>query len=158
MPHSDKTLSIDTFIACRDIDDVYFDKPYYLAPVDRHAEDTFALIRDGMRAQKVAALAHTVLFRRVRTLLIRAYGNGLIATTLNFDYEVRSARDAFEGVPDIKIKGEMLDLAEHIIKTKRGKLIRQHSTIATRPRWRSSSRRRRKAGRSRRQSSRSVTR
>ncbi len=121
VPHSDKTLSIDTFIACRDIDDVYFDKPYYLAPVDRHAEDTFALIRDGMRAQKVAALAHTVLFRRVRTLLIRAYGNGLIATTLNFDYEVRSARDAFEGVPDIKIKGEMLDLAEHIIKTKRGK-------------------------------------
>ena len=74
-----------------------------------------------MRAQKVGALAQTVLFRRVRTLLIRAHGNGLIATTLNFDYEIRSAQDAFEGVPDIKIKAEMLDLAEHIIKTKRGK-------------------------------------
>jgi DNA end-binding protein Ku len=121
VPHSDKTLTVDAFIACRDIDDVYFDKPYYLAPVDRHAEDTFALIRDGMRTQKVAALAQTVLFRRVRTLLIRAHGNGLVATTLNFDYEVRSAQDAFEGVPDIKIKGEMLELAEHIIKTKQGK-------------------------------------
>jgi DNA end-binding protein Ku len=121
VPHSDKTLSVDTFINCREIDDIYFDKPYYLAPSDRHAEETFALIRDGMRAQKIAALAQTVLFRRVRTLLIRAHGKSLIATTLNFDYEVRSAKEAFENVPDIKVKGEMLDLAKHIIMTKRGK-------------------------------------
>ena len=57
---------------CDDIDDVYFDKPYYLAPSDKHAEEAFALIRDGHARQKVAALAQTVLFRRVRTLLIRA--------------------------------------------------------------------------------------
>ncbi|MBU2089684.1 MAG: Ku protein [Alphaproteobacteria bacterium] len=121
VPESDKTLSVSTFIGCSDIDDVYFHKPYYLAPSDKHAEEAYALIRDGMRARKVAALAQTVLFRRVRTVLIRAHGTGLIATTLNFDYEVRSARDAFDSVPDIKIKGEMLELAEHIIKTKSGK-------------------------------------
>lgn len=121
VPESDKTLSVSTFIGCSDIDDVYFDKPYYLAPSDKHAEEAYALIREGMRAKKVAALAQTVLFRRVRTVLIRAHGTGLIATTLNFDYEVRSAKDAFDSVPDIKIKGEMLDLAEHIIKTKSGK-------------------------------------
>lgn len=51
----------------------------------------------------------TVLFRRVRTVLIRAHGNGLIATTLNFDYEVRCAKEAFRDVPDMKIKNEMLD-------------------------------------------------
>jgi DNA end-binding protein Ku len=66
-------------------------------------------------------LARTVLFRRVRTVLVRAHGNGLIATTLNFDYEVRPADEAFDGVPKRKIAGEMLDLAKHIIKTKRGK-------------------------------------
>jgi DNA end-binding protein Ku len=121
VPDSDKTLSVDAFIRCRDIDDVYFDKPYYLAPADPHGDQVFALIRDGMRAQKVAALAQTVLFRRVRTLLIHAHGDGLIATTLNFDYEVRSAKDAFDSVPDLKIKGEMLELAEHIIRTKKGK-------------------------------------
>lgn len=120
VPDSDKTLSVSSFIGCGDIDDVYFDKPYYLAPTDRHAEDAYALIREGMRKKKVAALAQTVLFRRVRTVLIRAHGNGLIATTLNFDYEVRSAKDAFDGVPAITIKGEMLELAEHIIKTKSG--------------------------------------
>jgi DNA end-binding protein Ku len=120
VPQSDKTLDVDAFIACRDIDEVYFDKPYYLAPSDPIAEKAFVLIREGMRTRKVAALARTVLFRRVRTLLIRPHGNGLIGNTLNFDYEVRSAADAFHDIPAFEIKGEMLDLAQHIIKTKRG--------------------------------------
>jgi DNA end-binding protein Ku len=121
VPESDKTMDVSAFIACGEIDDLYFDKPYYLAPSDRHAQEAFALIREGMKSKNVAALAQTVLFRRVRTVLIRPHGDGLIATTLNYDYEVRSAEQTFADVPDIKVKGEMLDLAEHIIKTKSGR-------------------------------------
>lgn len=121
VPESDKTLAVSDFIACKDIDDLYFDKPYYLTPADSSAGEAFALIREGMRAQNVAALAQAVLFRRARSLLIRATGAGLIATTLNFDYEVRQADEAFDEIPDMKIKGEMLDLAKHIISTKMGK-------------------------------------
>lgn len=120
VPESDKTLDVSAFIACGDIDDTYFDKPYYLVPADKAAEEAFALIREGMRERGVAAIARTVLFRRVRTLLIRAHGEGLVATTLNFDYEVRSAEEAFRDIPAIEVKGEMLDLAEHIIRTKMG--------------------------------------
>ncbi|MEP9380415.1 Ku protein [Aquabacter sp. CN5-332] len=119
IPDSDKTLRIDAFIPCNEIDDVYFDKPYYLAP-DKMGTDAFRLLRDGMRQAKVAALAQTVLFRRLRTVLIRPHGNGLIGTTLNFDYEVRSSQEAFDDLPDLKIGGEMLDLAKHIITTKKG--------------------------------------
>lgn len=119
VPDSDKTLKIDAFIPCHEIDDVYFDKPYYLAP-DKIGTDAFLLLRDGMKKAKVAAIARTVLFRRVRTVLIRPHGKGLIATTLNFDYEVRSSKEAFEELPDLKIEGEMLELAEHIIGTKKG--------------------------------------
>ena len=61
-----------------------------------------------------------MLFRRLRTVLIRPHGKGLIATTLNFDYEVRSSAEAFEELPDLKIEGEMLEFAEHIIGTKKG--------------------------------------
>jgi DNA end-binding protein Ku len=119
IPDSDKTLKIEAFVPCDEIDDVYFDKPYYLAP-DKMGADAFRLLRDGMRQAKVAALARTVLFRRLRTVLIRPHGRGLIGTTLNFDYEVRSAKDAFDDVPALKIEGEMLDLAKHIINTKKG--------------------------------------
>ena len=121
VPQSDKTLEVSAFIPCDEIDQVYFDKPYYLAPSDQSAAEAFALIREGLRKNKVAAIAQTVLFRRVRSVLIRAHGDGLIATTLYFDYEVRSAKDAFRDVATTEVKGEMLDLAEHIIKTKMGK-------------------------------------
>lgn len=120
VPESDKTLAIEAFIPCSEIDDAYFDKPYYLAPTGSIAEEAFALLRDGMRKNSVAALARTVLFRRVRTVLIRAHHDGMIANTLNFDYEVRFASEAFGGIPEVSIKGEMLDLARHIIETKSG--------------------------------------
>ena len=120
IPESDKTLTVETFLPCDEIDDIFFDKPYYVAPSSPVASEAFALIREGMKGQKSAALARTVIFRRMRSILIRPHGEGLIATTLNFDYEVRSAQDAFSDVPKIKIDDEMLELAEHIIKTKAG--------------------------------------
>ena len=119
MPESDKTLRIEAFIPLEEIDTAYFDKPYYLAP-DKIGTEAFVLLRDGMKKANVAAIARTVLFRRMRTVLIRAHETGLIGSTLNFDYEVRSAQKAFEEIPDIKIEGEMLELAEHIINTKAG--------------------------------------
>ncbi|WP_160004928.1 Ku protein [Rhizobium sp. 18055] len=120
IPESNKTLEIETFIPCSQIDDVYFDKPYYLVPTDGVSGDAFAALRDGMQKSKVAAIARTVLFRRVRSVLIRPHGKGLIATTLNYDYEVRSSEKAFEEIPKLRIKGEMLELAKHIIATKKG--------------------------------------
>ena len=44
----------------------------------------------------------------------------MIATTLNFDYEVRSAKEILGDISAVKIDGEMLDLARHIIETKTG--------------------------------------
>ncbi len=120
-PAGDKTLTIDSFIACGAVDDLYFDRPYYLRPADEVSEASFAIIREGLRARKVVALASGVLFRRARTLLIRAYDEGIVATTLNYDYEVRSAKEAFADIGDVKIEGEMLDLARHIISTKAGR-------------------------------------
>ncbi|WP_283180014.1 Ku protein [Gemmobacter sp. 24YEA27] len=120
VPDSDKVLAIEAFLPCGEVDDVYFDKPYYLAPADHSGMEAFGLIRDGLAAKKVAAIARTVLFRRMRTVLIRADGQGLVATTLNFDYEVRSVEAAFKDIPAPRIAGEMLDLARHIIQTKMG--------------------------------------
>ncbi|MGO4118701.1 Ku protein [Rhizobium ruizarguesonis] len=119
IPESNKTLEIEAFIPCSDVDDVYFDKPYYLTP-DKMGGDAFAALRDAMKKSMVAAIARTVLFRRMRTVLIRPHGKGLIASTLNYDYEVRSSDKAFEEMPKLKIEGEMLDLAKHIISTKKG--------------------------------------
>lgn len=120
VPNSDKVLSVDNFITCSQIETTYFDKPYYLLPASDATEEAFILIREALRKQKAAAIAHTVLFRRLRPVLIRAHRKGLIATTLNFDYEVRSSRQVFKDIPKRKIDPEMLELAEHILSTKAG--------------------------------------
>lgn len=121
VPDSDKTLKVDSFLACNRIEPTYFDKPYYLLPSDEVGQEAFVLIREALRKRKTAAIAHAVLFRRVRPVLIRAHRDGLIATTLNFDYEVRSAKAAFKDIAKRKIDAEMLELAQHILKTKAGK-------------------------------------
>ncbi|RYC10213.1 Ku protein [Ciceribacter ferrooxidans] len=121
VPESDKRLEMQAFIACNDVDTTFFERPYFVAPADEDAADAYALIRDAMEEEKVAGLARTVLFRRVRTLLVRPHGEGMIATTLNFDYEVRSDTEIFEEISDIRVSGEMLDLARHIIETKMGR-------------------------------------
>ncbi|WP_105428470.1 Ku protein [Neorhizobium sp. T6_25] len=120
VPESDKTLELETFIPCNGVDTIFIDRPYYLAPADKPSAEVFELIRKGLKEKNVAALARTVLFRRLRTLLIRPGEKGLIASTLNYDYEVRSAKDIFSEIKSFKIEGEMLDLARHIIDTKRG--------------------------------------
>ena len=117
---SDKILAISAFVDIDDMDEAFFDKPYYLAPAEKAGEEIFALIREGLLRRKMTAIAHAVLFRRLRAVALRPQGDGLIATTLHFDYEVRSAKEVFDGVKKIEIKGEMLDLAKHIIKTKQG--------------------------------------
>jgi DNA end-binding protein Ku len=119
IPESNKTLEIEAFIPCSDVDDVYFDKPYYLTP-DKMGGDAFVALRDGMRKSKVAAIARTVLFPTHAHRPHPASRQGPVATTLNYDYEVRSSKNAFEEMPKLKIEGEMLDLAKHIISTKKG--------------------------------------
>lgn len=120
VPDSDKVLKVEHFITCGQIETTYFDKPYYLLPANDVGEEAFVLIREALRKRKAAAIAYTVLFRRLRPVLIRAHRKGLIATTLNFDYEVRSSKQAFKAIPKLKIADEMLELAQHILKTKAG--------------------------------------
>jgi DNA end-binding protein Ku len=120
VPESDKALRIEAFVAMDDVDTVYFDRPYFIAPSDKAGQESFAVVREGMKNKKVAAIARAVLFKRVRTVMLRAHDDGIIANTLNFDYEVRAAADVFDDLPDVSIEGEMLDLARHIIGTMQG--------------------------------------
>ncbi|WP_038368433.1 Ku protein [Bosea sp. UNC402CLCol] len=121
IPDSDKVLDVATFLPCGEIDDLYLDRPYYVTPSTPVAAEAFGLIRDAMARRDAAALARTVIFRRMRSILIRPHEAGMVATTLHFDYEVRPAQSAFDDIPKLKIEGEMLELAEHIIRTKAGR-------------------------------------
>lgn len=120
MPESDKVIRVSHFLPCDEIDKLYFDKSYYLAPGGEGGEEALTLLARAMDDENVAALAEAVLFRRNRVLLIRPSGKALVATTLNFSYEVRSQTSVFKSIPDIEFDEEMLELAGHIIEKRAG--------------------------------------
>lgn len=120
MPESDKVIRIGHFLPCDEIDKLYFDKSYYLAPTQQGGEEALTLLAKAMEDENVVALGEAVLFRRNRILLIRPSGRALVATTLNFSYEVRSRTAVFKSIPDITFDDEMLELAGHIIEKRAG--------------------------------------
>ena len=115
---STHTIDIDGFVARADIDERYLDSPYYLAPNDKVAQEAFAVIRDAMRERKMGGLARLVLYRRERIVLLEAFEQGILATTLRYPYEVRDAAPYFEDIPKLAIPAEIKNLAGHIIETK----------------------------------------
>jgi DNA end-binding protein Ku len=71
-----------------------------------------------MKGKDVVALGRIVLARRERVIALEPFDKGLLGTTLRYPYEVRDAADAFDDIEDVKISGEMLKLAQHILESK----------------------------------------
>lgn len=117
-PENTRTIEIDRFFPRAQVDQRYFEKPYYVAPREAVGQEAFAVIRDAMRKQNVVGLGRVVLSSRERPILIEPMANGLRGVTLRFNHEVRDAAEYFDDIPQMVLPDEMLRLAEHIIKTK----------------------------------------
>jgi DNA end-binding protein Ku len=112
------TIDIDSFVPAAQIDKRFYDSGYYITPTDNVGQEAFAVIRDAMKGKGMVALGRVVLNKRERVIALEPHGKGILATTLRYPYEVRKAEEHFEDIPDVKIPGEMLKLAEHILDTK----------------------------------------
>ena len=117
---STHTIDIETFVPRSEVDERYLDSPYYLVPEGKVGVEAFAVIREAMRRKKMAGLGRVVLHRREHIVLLEPLSKGLLATTLRYAYEVRSEAEPFEDIPDVKVDDEMLELAAHIIDSKKG--------------------------------------
>lgn len=117
---STRLIEIETFVPQAEIDQIFLDSSYYMAPDDRVAEEAFAVIRDAMQRKGVVGIGRVVLNRRERMLMLQPRGKGILATTLRYPYEVRKDAEYFAGISDIELPEEMLDIAEHIIGRKAG--------------------------------------
>ena len=117
---STKLIDIGAFVPASEVDQVYFDGSYYLAPDDRVGEEAFAVIRDAMARKNVVGVGRVVLNRRERMLMLQPRDKGILATTLRYPYEVRQDAEYFSGISDVEMPDEMLDIAEVIIDRKSG--------------------------------------
>lgn len=118
---STHTIDIEAFIPRAEVDSIYLDESYYIAPNDKVGVEAFAVIRDAMERKKMAGLARVVLYRRERLLMLEPRGRGLLATSLRYQNEVRSAKPYFDDIPAVRMSPDMLDLAAHIIDSKKAR-------------------------------------
>jgi DNA end-binding protein Ku len=117
---SNRVIDIDRFVPRSEIDDLYNVRPYYIAPEGDVAYEAFVTIREAIATTKMVAIGRLALTTREHMIAIDARGKGLMGTLLRYPYEVRDADEYFDDIPDIKVDKEMLDLARHIVETKRG--------------------------------------
>src|ERR1700730_11574236 len=115
---STHTIDIDSFVPGAEIDQRFFDAPYYITPDDPVGQDAFAVIREAMRSKALVALGRVVLSKRERIMALEPYDKGLIGTTLLYPDEVRHATDYFDEIPDLTPAPELLQLAAHILDSK----------------------------------------
>lgn len=117
---STKVIEIERFVPAAEIDRVYWDHPYYLAPDGKMAQEAFGVIRDAMIRSGRIALGRVVLSTRERILAIEPRDKGLLAYSLRTRDEVRGAKDIFGAISDDEADESMLAIAERIIQQKEG--------------------------------------
>ena len=115
---STHTIEIDEFVPKADIDSRYLIRPYYLVPDGKVGHDAFAVIRETARSMNKVAIGRVVLTNREHIIALEPLGKGLMGTLLRYPYEVRSEKDYFEDIQDVKVTKDMLDLAKHIVDQK----------------------------------------
>ncbi len=115
---SNHTMNIEAFVDEDEVDVIYQDAPYYLAPDGAMAEETFAVLREAMRQSGKLAIARLVLTNRERVVTIGAREEGMFVTVLRNQNEVRGTAEYFGNIPDVKPEAEMLELAEKLIEQK----------------------------------------
>jgi DNA end-binding protein Ku len=116
---STHTIDIESFVERAEVDELYLDESYYLVPNDEVGNEAFAVIREAMRQEGLVGIARVVLYRRERLLMLAPRGKGIVGTALRYQNEVRDADDYFDDIPDTKVSKDTLELAKHILATKK---------------------------------------
>jgi DNA end-binding protein Ku len=117
---SRKTIEIDEFVPKSEIDELYNVRPYYIAPDGDVGQDAYVVIRDVIEKMNMVAIGRVVLSTREHVIAMEPRGKGLMGTLLRYPYEVRDEKEYFDEIKNVKISKEMMQLAEHIVKTKSG--------------------------------------
>jgi DNA end-binding protein Ku len=76
------------------------------------------VIRETIRNMDKVAIGRVVLTNREHIIALEPLDKGLMGTLLRYPYEVRSEKEYFEDIQDVKITKDMLDLAKHIVEQK----------------------------------------
>lgn len=117
---SSKSMELSRFVPYGEIDEIFFDTPYYLAPNSKADMATFSVIRDAMREMKVMGLGQIVISGRERLCSVKPCGAGMLLETLHYCDEIKRSGHYFGDIKKVEADSDEIDLAKQLIKRKIG--------------------------------------
>lgn len=115
---SKHTIELVQFVDARQIDAIYYDKPFFVAADGELAEEAYRVVRDALRDTKSCGIGQIVLAGKERLAALKPCGRGLLLETLRYGDEVKRAGTYFEGISEKTAPSEQVDLAKELIKRK----------------------------------------
>jgi DNA end-binding protein Ku len=118
---STRVIALEKFTADTEIDPIYLERPYYLAPDGPVAREAFAVIREGMKG--MAGVGKVALYGREYLVKVQPRDKGLIMYTLRHAAEIRSMEniDELAEMPST-VKPEEVKLAKQVMATFEGEV------------------------------------
>jgi DNA end-binding protein Ku len=114
-PRGARTIDIEDFVEMGQIDPVYYDQTYYLAP-DRGAAKAYGLLLDAMRRSGKVGIARVVMRTKQTLCCVRPMGEALALSTMNFADEIVPREDLELPEPAAPSPRE-LEMAERLVES-----------------------------------------
>lgn len=111
-----KAIVIVNFVDLSDIDPVYFDKSYYLAPTEG-GQKAFELLRRSLEKTDKVAIAKITIRTKDSLAAIRAYKNNILLETMFYPDEIRSTNELSELKYNVTLHDNELKMAESLINS-----------------------------------------
>ena len=109
-----QTIEISEFVKASDIEAVYFDKPYYLAPA-KSAAKSYALLREVMRRTETVGVAKAVIRSREHLAAVLPRGSVLVLNLLRFAHEIRDPA-ALDVPNNVTIGEKEIKMGERLVE------------------------------------------
>jgi DNA end-binding protein Ku len=115
-PEASRTIDIHDFVARDEIDPLYYDRPYYLAPATASAGKPYRLLLEAMQHADKVAIASFVMRTKEHLVALRAQDGVMVANTMNFVDEVQPA-DRIDGLElaEVDVNPRELEMAQRLI-------------------------------------------
>jgi DNA end-binding protein Ku len=121
-PQKTRTIDIEQFVDLEQIDPIYYDHPYYLAP-DKGAAKAYKLLLDAMREADKVAIARVVIRSKENLVALRSYNGAITMETMLFPDEVVDP-DSVEELAavdgEVQTTKRELDMAKQLIESLSG--------------------------------------
>jgi DNA end-binding protein Ku len=114
-PKGKADIEIVMFTDPIEIDDVYFDKAYYIFPIQE--DKAYWLFEEVLRANNKVAIVKFIFHEKEHLGFIKPYKKGLLLRLLHYAYEIRKIESLIEEKPKIKFKKEEIELANKLVES-----------------------------------------